>query len=316
MRATGPGPAGTPRGRTLAALQSAYQVGTRNMWRRLGEGDGAETPRGVIFSLAEALSPTSSRSPLLGGRLGRRGGQRAGSLQARRHACEWWPAPAGGGCRGRAGGRGRRLDAADPDGRAGRAGRGGSGGPAAGRSALTWTRSRWRWFGAGALQLARTAPGRWPVGPPCWARWWSRRRRTVDRAGAGGWPLQVAGLLRPGSADPGPRREHCWRCCGRRAELTATCTNGRWPRCGRCRRRGRASGEQTLRAWSRRTATWAMRRPRCTCTRRTVRYGGRTARAVRGRVGRPAARLELTIALQTSPPAPVGPGIGSVWWDL
>jgi hypothetical protein len=43
-------------GRTLAALQSAYQVGTRTAWRRIGSVPAArQLPAEVIFALAEAL---------------------------------------------------------------------------------------------------------------------------------------------------------------------------------------------------------------------------------------------------------------------
>jgi hypothetical protein len=43
-------------GRTLAALQSAYQVGTRTAWRRIASGPAArQLPQEVIFALAEAL---------------------------------------------------------------------------------------------------------------------------------------------------------------------------------------------------------------------------------------------------------------------
>jgi hypothetical protein len=75
-------------GRTLAALQSAYQVGTRTLWRRLGDNATArQLPPEVIFSLAEALfgyiEELSAAS--VAGWADEEASQ-AGSLQARRHA--------------------------------------------------------------------------------------------------------------------------------------------------------------------------------------------------------------------------------------
>jgi hypothetical protein len=75
-------------GRTLAALQAAYQVGTRTLWRRLGESATArQLPPEVIFSLAEALfgyiEELSAAS--VAGWADEEASQ-AGSLQARRHA--------------------------------------------------------------------------------------------------------------------------------------------------------------------------------------------------------------------------------------
>ncbi len=75
-------------GRTLAALQSAYQVGTRTMWRRLGESSTARTlPAEVIFSLAEALfSYVEQISAASVAGWADEEANRAGSMQARRHA--------------------------------------------------------------------------------------------------------------------------------------------------------------------------------------------------------------------------------------
>jgi hypothetical protein len=75
-------------GRTLAALQSAYQVGTRTLWRRLGGSTTArQLPPEVIFSLAEALfgyiEQISGAS--VAGWADEEASQ-AGSMQARRHA--------------------------------------------------------------------------------------------------------------------------------------------------------------------------------------------------------------------------------------
>jgi len=75
-------------GRTLAALQSAYQVGSRMLWRRLGESTTArQLPPEAIFSLAEALFTyieVLSGASVAG--WADEEASRAGSLQARRHA--------------------------------------------------------------------------------------------------------------------------------------------------------------------------------------------------------------------------------------
>ncbi|OZM81808.1 CdaR family transcriptional regulator [Pseudonocardia sp. MH-G8] len=75
-------------GRTLAALQSAYQVGTRTLWRQLGSSTTARRlPPEVIFILAEALfgyiEELSAAS--VAGWADEEASQ-AGSMQARRHA--------------------------------------------------------------------------------------------------------------------------------------------------------------------------------------------------------------------------------------
>lgn len=75
-------------GRTLAALQSAYQVGSRTLWRRLGESTTArQLPPEVIFRLAEALFTyieELSAASVAG--WAAEESSRAGSLQTRRHA--------------------------------------------------------------------------------------------------------------------------------------------------------------------------------------------------------------------------------------
>jgi hypothetical protein len=75
-------------GRTLAALQSAYQVGSRTLWRRLGESTTArQLPPDVIFQLAEALFTyieELSAASVAG--WAAEESSRAGSLQTRRHA--------------------------------------------------------------------------------------------------------------------------------------------------------------------------------------------------------------------------------------
>jgi hypothetical protein len=75
-------------GRTLAALQTAYQVGSRTLWRRLGASATArQLPPEVIFRLAEALftyiEELSAAS--VAGWAAEEASQ-AGSMQARRHA--------------------------------------------------------------------------------------------------------------------------------------------------------------------------------------------------------------------------------------
>jgi hypothetical protein len=75
-------------GRTLAALQSAYQVGGRAVWRRLATSATARRlPPDVIFSLAEALFgyiEDMSAASVAGWT--DEEANRAGSVQARRHA--------------------------------------------------------------------------------------------------------------------------------------------------------------------------------------------------------------------------------------
>jgi PucR C-terminal helix-turn-helix domain len=75
-------------GRTLAALQAAYQVGTRTVWRRLAASSRAQQlPPEVIFSLAEAVYgyiEHLSAASVAG--WADEEASRAGSLQARRHA--------------------------------------------------------------------------------------------------------------------------------------------------------------------------------------------------------------------------------------
>jgi hypothetical protein len=75
-------------GRTLAALQSAYQVGTRTAWRRIGSGPSARRlPPDVIFALAEALFTYVEQlgaASVAGWAY--EDARNAGSLQTRRHA--------------------------------------------------------------------------------------------------------------------------------------------------------------------------------------------------------------------------------------
>jgi PucR C-terminal helix-turn-helix domain len=75
-------------GRTLAALQAAYQVGTRTLWRRVADGPTArQLPAEVIFRLAEALfSYIEQVSAASVAGWADEEASRAGSLQARRQA--------------------------------------------------------------------------------------------------------------------------------------------------------------------------------------------------------------------------------------
>ena len=78
----------TARGRTLAALQSAYQVGTRTAWRRIAGSPAArQLPPEVIFALAEALFTYVEQlgaASVAGWAY--EDARNAGSVQTRRHA--------------------------------------------------------------------------------------------------------------------------------------------------------------------------------------------------------------------------------------
>jgi hypothetical protein len=75
-------------GRTLAALQSAYQVGTRTAWQRIGSASaGRRLPPEVIFALAEALFTYVEQlgaASVAGWAY--EDARNAGSVQTRRHA--------------------------------------------------------------------------------------------------------------------------------------------------------------------------------------------------------------------------------------
>ena len=194
-------------GRTLAALQSAYQVGTRTAWRRIaGSSAARQLPPDVIFALAEALFTYVEQlgaASVAGWAYedARNAGSRADPpARARRTAR---PAAARVGGRGGAGGRGRGVAAARTAGGAGRRGRGGRGGPAArcGRG-RTSTRSGSRWCPCrngpcpgrtGWCDRVRIAVRDRPavLGPVVAL---GRAGRSVARAQAA-WPLHVAGLL-------------------------------------------------------------------------------------------------------------------------
>ena len=75
-------------GRTLAALQSAYQVGTRTAWRRIaGSSAARQLPADVIFALAEALfSYVEQLGAASVTGWAYEDARNAGSVQTRRHA--------------------------------------------------------------------------------------------------------------------------------------------------------------------------------------------------------------------------------------
>ncbi|SDF66454.1 helix-turn-helix domain-containing protein [Pseudonocardia oroxyli] len=75
-------------GRTLAALQTAYQIGTRTIWQTIGDSAAAtEQPPKVIFALAEALfSYVEQLSAASVAGWAEEEAMRAGSVQARRVA--------------------------------------------------------------------------------------------------------------------------------------------------------------------------------------------------------------------------------------
>lgn len=75
-------------GRTLAALQTAYQIGTRTIWQTIGDSPAAkEQPPKVIFALAEALfSYVEQLSAASVSGWAEEEAMRAGSVQARRVA--------------------------------------------------------------------------------------------------------------------------------------------------------------------------------------------------------------------------------------
>lgn len=74
-------------GRTLAALQNAYQVGSRTLWRRLGASEAAgRLPPDAIFRLAEALFTyveQMTAASVVG--WAAEESNQAGSVQTRRH---------------------------------------------------------------------------------------------------------------------------------------------------------------------------------------------------------------------------------------
>ena len=264
-------------GRTLAALQSAYQVGTRTAWRRLGGRPDARRhclPE-VIFALAEALFTYVEQlgaASVAGWAYedARNAGSRADAPARPRRAARpaparappprssGWPRPPAGGCRP----GWPRWSSTTPW-------RSRPGCP--GRSGRTWTPSGSRW------SRCRSAPSRpRPAGGPG-ARWrcaTGPRARAGGRAGAG-VPVGRAGAggmaaARGGAAAARARRpawsartSTCWRCCWPPSRSwPPTCANARWPRCAPCRPGRRRAASRRCGPGSTRTATCPRRRPR------------------------------------------------------
>jgi hypothetical protein len=297
-------------GRTLAALQSAYQVGTRTMWRRLGEGPTAsKLPPGVIFSLAEALFnyvEQISAASVAG--WADEEANRAGSLQARRHAlvellarrpaaptaevervaaAAGWAVPP----------RLAALVVADAVAVAARLpGAIGADLDPVGL-ALVPVPDRTGWLDRLRAGLA----GRRAVlGPVVEA---AQAHRSAARAQAA-WPLHVAGLLRPGSSDTLARADEHLLALLTAAdpELTADlCERAMAPL--RALPPGAAArGEQTLRAWLDAHGDVAAAAAALHVHPQTVRYRLATLRDLFGTaLDDPTARLELAIALRTTP---------------
>jgi hypothetical protein len=303
-------------GRTLAALQSAYQVGTRTMWRRLGEGPTAQKlPAGVIFSLAEALFTyveQISAASVAG--WADEEANRAGSLQARRHAlvelvarrppvaaaevervaaAAGWTLPP------------RLAALVVPDAVAVAARLPGAIGahldPVG--VALVPAPERSSWLDRLRAGLADRTAVLGPVVEPAQAY------RSIARAQAA-WPLHVAGLLRPGSPDTLARAdEHLLALLlAAEPELTADLCERAVAPLRTLPAGAAARGEQTLRAWLEAHGDVGAAATALHVHPQTVRYRLAGLRELfEGALDDPAARLELTIALRTNPPTAPGP---------
>ena len=298
-------------GRTLAALQSAYQVGTRTMWRRLaGSATARQLPPEVIFGLAEALFgyiEQLSAASVAG--WADEEASRAGSMQARRHALvellarhppastaevERAAAAAGWALPGRlaalvvedAVAVASRLPAAvaadlDPVG-----------------VALVAVPDRTGWLDRVRAGLAGRRAVLGPVVDPAQAR------RSVARAQAA-WPLHVAGLLLPGSEETLARAdEHLLHLLlAAEPELATDLRERALAPLRELPAGAAARAEETLRAWLdahgdvTATATALHVHPQ------TVRYRLAGLReTLGGALDDPAARLELAVALRTGSP--------------
>jgi hypothetical protein len=297
-------------GRTLAALQAAYQVGTRTLWRRLGTGPaGRRLPADVIFSLAEALFgyiEQVSAASVAG--WADEDASRAGSLQARRHALVELLA--------------RRPPATPAEVERAAATAGWALPP---RLAALVVED--------AIAVAARVPGAVgadldPVGlavVPVTAGWLDRVRagvggrrtvlgpvvepaqahRSVAMAQAA-WPLHVAGLLVPDAGDALARAdEHLL------ALLLASCPDLATALCERSLAPLRAlptgaaaRAEETLRAWLDAHGDVTATAAALHVHPQTVRYRLASLREAFGdALDDPAARLELAVALRTPPPA-------------
>lgn len=302
-------------GRTLAALQSAYQVGTRTMWRRLAEGPTArELPPEVIFTLAEALFTYVEQisAASVAGWADEEASQ-AGSMQARRHALVELLA------------RRPAAAAAEVDRVAAAAG---------------WTvpPRLAAVVAADAVAVAARLPGAVgadldPVGvlllpTPDRAGWLDRLRaglagrravvgpvvaaaeanRSVARARAA-WPLHVAGLLRPGAADGVARAdEHLLALLlAAEPELTADLCERALAPLRTLPDGAAARSEQTLRAWLDAHGDVTAAAGALHVHPQTVRYRLAGLRELFGdALDDPAARIELALALRAAPPHDAG----------
>ena len=298
-------------GRTLAALQSAYQVGTRTMWRRLGEGPTArKLPAEVIFSLAEALFTyveQISAASVAG--WADEEASRAGSLQARRHALVELlarrPPPAPAEVERVAAAAGwtvpPRLAALVVDDAVATAGRlPGAVGADLDPVGLVLVPAPER---SGWLDRLRSGLAGRPavVGPAVPV---AQAHRSIARAQAA-WPLHVAGLLRPGSPDTLVRAdEHLLALLlAAEPELAADLCERAVAPLRTLPAGAAARGEQTLRAWLDAHGDVAVAAAALHVHPQTVRYRLAGLRELfGGALDDPDARLELAIALRVTPP--------------
>jgi PucR C-terminal helix-turn-helix domain len=316
-------------GRTLAALQSAYQVGTRTAWRRIGSGPTARRlPPEVIFALAEALFTYVEQlgaASVAGWAY--EDARNAGSLQTRRHAlvelmarqppaspaevervaaAAAWRVP-------------ERLAALVVEDAVAVAARlpgavGADLDPVG--VALVPVPERAVPGRTGWLERVRIAVRERPavLGPVVAA---TGAGRSVARAQAA-WPLHVAGLLDagPNSGDPNGlvrADEHLLALLlAAEPELAADlCERAVAPL--RALPPGAATrGEQTLRAWLDAHGDVSLAAAALHVHPQTVRYRLAGLREVFGdALDDPTARLELAIALRMSRPTPEAPGASS-----
>ena len=279
-------------GRTLAALQSAYQVGTRTMWRRLGGSTTArQLPPEVIFSLAEALfSYVEQISAASVAGWAYEESSRASSMQARRHAlvellarqppaapaevervaaAAGWVLP----------GRLAALVVEDAVAVAGRLpGAIGADLDPVGVAIVSVgaTRNGPAGPSGGAANPRRTAPAGstgygpgWAGGGRCSGRWSSLRRRTAPSPGRrrrGRCTSRACSTPVPTRHWPEPTST-CSRCSSRpNPSWPPTCTNAPWHRCAPCRPEQPPAARRRCGLGSTRTATSPPPPPPCTCT--------------------------------------------------
>ncbi len=297
-------------GRTLSALQAAYQVGSRTLWRRLGESaTGRQLPPEVIFSLAEALfTYIEVLSGVSVAGWAAEEASRAGSLQTRRHALiellarperpaatkvEQVAAAAGWKLPARlvalavedAVSVATRLPAAigadlDPVG-----------------VALIVVPERQDWLDRIRAGLRDRPAVLGPVVEPADAH------RSIARARAA-WPLHVAGLLSPGSGDTLARADEHLLALLLAASPEVT-DDIRARALGPLRllpEAAAARAEETLRAWLDAHGDITVTAATLHVHPQTVRYRLAGLRETVGdALDDPAARLELAIALRTAP---------------